>query len=68
MKAIITAVRELWGLFVEDGSFTVGILVCLALGFFVIPRLVANEQWRGPLLFGCLALMLFENVRRSAQR
>ena len=68
MKLVITALRELWGLFVEDASFTAGILVCLALAVFVIPRVVMDERWRGPLLFGALALMLFENVRRSARR
>jgi len=68
MKAVTTAIRELWGLFVEDGSFTIGILVCVALAIFVFPHVVAGEQWRGPLLFGALALMLFENVRRSARR
>lgn len=68
MKAIGTALRELWGLFVEDGSFTVGILACLALAIAVLPRVVASAYWRGPLLFATLALMLFENVRRSARR
>ncbi|MDQ6665115.1 MAG: hypothetical protein M3Z23_12055 [Acidobacteriota bacterium] len=67
MKAITTAIRELWGLFVEDASFTIGILACLALAIFVFPRLVAIAHWRGPLLFGALALMLIENVRRGAR-
>ena len=68
MKAITAAIRELWGLFVEDASFTIGILVCIALAIFVFPRVVAGGHSRGPLLFGALALMLFENVRRSARR
>lgn len=67
MNALITAIRELWGLFVEDASFTIGILACLGLAIFVFPRVVAGEHWRGPLLFCALALMLLENVRRSAR-
>jgi hypothetical protein len=66
MRVITRAIRELWGLFVEDASFTVGILVCLALAILVFPR-VAAAYWRGPMLFVSLALILFENVRRSAR-
>jgi hypothetical protein len=68
MKTITAAIRELWGLFVEDASFTIGILTCIALAIFIFPRVIAVEHWRGPLLFGALALMLLENVRRSARR
>jgi hypothetical protein len=67
VKAITTALREVWGLFVEDASFTAGILACLAFAVFIVPRVVTGEHWRGPLLFGSLALVLFENVRRSAR-
>ena len=67
MKTFIAAVRELWGLFVEDASFTVAILVCIAFAAFVLPRVV-DQHWRGPILFVALALALFENVRRSARR
>lgn len=67
MNAIITIFREVWGLFVEDVSFTLGILACLAFGAFVVPRVIAGEHWRGPILFVALALMLFENIRRSAR-
>lgn len=68
MKTITAAIRELWGLFVEDVSFTIGILVCIALAIFVFPRVVAVGRLRGPLLFGALVLMLLENVRRSSRR
>ena len=67
MKTFIAALRELWGLFVEDASFTIAILICIALAVVVLPR-VADEHWRGPILFGALSLILFENVRRSARR
>jgi hypothetical protein len=66
MRAITRAIQELWGLFVEDASFTLGIVACLAIAILVFPR-VAGAYWRGPMLFLLLALILFENVRRSAR-
>ena len=68
MNAIVTAVRELWGLFVEDASFTVGIVVCLALAIYAFPRVIGAAVWRGPLLFAAVAIVLVENVYRSARR
>jgi hypothetical protein len=66
MRVITKAMQELWGLFVEDASFTIGILACLAMAILVFPR-VAAAHWRGPMLFLSLALILFENVIRSAR-
>ena len=66
MRVIARAIQELWGLFVEDASFTIGILACLAIAILIFPRVVA-AHWRGPMLFLALALILFENVRRSAR-
>ncbi|MGI8767359.1 MAG: hypothetical protein ACR2KM_12750 [Gemmatimonadaceae bacterium] len=68
MNAITTALREVWGLFVEDASFTVGILVCLALAIFVFPNVVSATDWRGPLFFLLLAVVLLENIYRSARK
>ena len=67
MSAITSALRELWGLFVEDASFTVGILVVLAFAMFVVPRVGIAGSWRGPLVFIALAIVLVENVFRSAR-
>lgn len=67
MNAITTALKEIWGLFVEDASFTIGILVCVALAAFAFPRLIADAAWRGAVLFVLLALVLLENVSRSAR-
>lgn len=67
MNTILTALREVWGLFVEDASLTIGILVCVALAIFVLPHVALPPAWRGPLFFVVLALVLLENVRRSAR-
>jgi hypothetical protein len=66
VRAAATGLRELWLLFVEDASFTLGILGCLLIAALAFPALRLRDAWRGPALFGLLALVLWENVRRSA--
>ena len=65
MNAVATALRQLWGLFVEDASFTLGILGSLVIAAFAFPALGLRDAWRGPALFALLAVVLLENVRRS---
>ena len=67
MKILVTASQTLVGLFVDDGSLAVAILVIvLASGIFSILMpdmpLVAGAI----LLVGCLAV-LFANVMKAAQ-
>jgi hypothetical protein len=66
VSAAAAALRELWGLFVEDASLTLGILGCLLIAAFAFPALRLRDVWRGPMLFGLLAIVLWENVRRAA--
>ena len=68
MNAIRVALTELWGLFVEDATLTIGTLICIALAAFVIPRLGLAAQWRAPIFFAAVVLMLLENVYRGARR
>jgi hypothetical protein len=68
MNALRTALTELWGLFVEDATLTVGTLLCIALAAFVLPKLGAPATWRAPILFVAVVLMLLENVYRGARR
>jgi hypothetical protein len=68
VTAPATALRSLWGLFVEDASLTLAILVWLVLAAFALPALGLRDAWGGPFLFVVLALVLLENVYRSAQR
>ncbi len=67
MNFIRTAIAELWGLFVEDGTFTAGIILCVAIAIFLLPHVGIPAEWRGPALFVLLAVVLMENVRRSAR-
>lgn len=68
MNAIRIALAELWGLFVEDATLTIGTLICIALAAFVVPKLGAPAHWRAPILFVAVELMLLENVYRGARR
>lgn len=68
MNVLRTILLEIWGLFVEDWSFTVGIVICIAIAIFVFPYVGISPEWRGVTLFAILALVLLENVRRSARR
>ena len=68
MNAFTSAAMEVWGLFVEDESFTVAIVVCLAFAWLGMPALNVSAQWRGAILFMLLAVALIENVWRTAGR
>jgi fatty acid desaturase len=68
MSALTRVPAELWGLFVEDVSFTAAIVACLAFAWLLLPALTIPSPWRGALLFVLLAGALIENVSRSARR
>lgn len=68
MNVLRTILLEIWGLFVEDWSFTLGIVICIAIAIFVLPYVGIAPEWRGVTLFAILAVVLLENVRRSARR
>jgi hypothetical protein len=68
MNAIRIALAELWGLFVEDATLTIGTLICIALAAFVIPKLGAPARLRAPIFFFAVVLMLLENVYRGARK
>lgn len=67
MKTIINALREVYGLFVEDGSFTVALLIWLLVAAFILRPLV-GPNWLAPFWFAGLSLILVENVARSARK
>ncbi len=59
--------REVFGLFVDDGSFAIAILVWLAFGTVGLPRIFLAARWTGPLLFVGLAIILIESVLRFSR-
>ncbi len=68
MSAFRIALAELWGLFVEDATLTIGTLACVALAAFVIPRLAIVPHWRAPIFFAAVVVMLLENIYRGARK
>jgi hypothetical protein len=64
MRWLKSIAREVFGLFVDDGSFAIAILVWAALAVVVLPR----GPWTGPALFAGLALILIESVLRFARK
>jgi hypothetical protein len=67
MNPIMRSARELWGLFVEDASFTIGILGAVMIAAIAAPRIGLPEALRGPVLFLLVLAVLLENVARSAR-
>jgi uncharacterized membrane protein YtjA (UPF0391 family) len=68
MKAVATALQEVYGLFVEDGSYAVAIIVWLAAAGFLFPHIAGAGAWRGPILFVGMAAIMLESVIRAAKR
>jgi hypothetical protein len=59
--------REIYGLFVDDGSFALAILVWVAI-FIIALRTAPAARWSGPAFFAGLAVILIENVLRFSRR
>ena len=69
MKAALTALQEVYGLFVEDGSLAVALLLWIGLAAFLFPRLPESAApWRAPLFFAGVVVLLLENVWRAARK
>ena len=68
MNAIMGAFKELWGLFVEDVSFSVAIAGCIAVAWLMNAMAIGAPVWRGVIFFMLLAVALVENVWRTARR
>ncbi|MGH6883646.1 hypothetical protein [Hypericibacter sp.] len=68
MNRLVGIVREIVGLFIDDGSLAIGILVWVAIVALALPALDVPEVWRAILLFVGCVIILIENVARSARR
>ncbi len=68
MKAVIAAAREFLGLFVDDGSFAIALILWSAAAGFFLPDLPVDAGWDGPILFLGYLLILAENLHRTARR
>lgn len=60
--------RELAGLFVDDGSLALALVIWAAVAGYGLPHLPVPRDWDAPILFlGCV-LILLENLYRSTRR
>jgi len=59
---------EFIGLFVDDGSLAVAVLVWVGVAWLLLPRLGLAEDWAAPILFIGLALILVESAFRRARQ
>lgn len=67
MRWMRTALRELVGLFVDDGSLALATLIWLAIAWLALGRFGLTTGWAGPVLFLGLALILIESALRRAR-
>jgi len=68
MKWLKNILREIFGLFVDDGSFALAILIWLAVVRWAPPRLHIPSGMTGVILFAGLALILAESATRYSRR
>ena len=68
MGALKTILRELVGLFVDDGSLAAGAVVWAIACGWGLPLLGVGPEVRAALLILGLAAMLLENTLRAAGR
>ena len=67
MTWLKTIWSELFGLFVDDGSFAVAIILWLAVAWFVLPLVGLPEVLRPVILFVGLVVILVESATRHAR-
>jgi hypothetical protein len=68
MPWIKTIAAEIYGLFVDDGSFALAILAWLLAAWLLLPRLGLPSALGGPILFAGLAAILVESALRRARK
>lgn len=67
MQWIRSIVREVFGLFVDDGSFAIAVLVWIGL-VWVLQRTMHMVRMGGIILFAGLGVILIQSVLCAAQK
>lgn len=68
MRWIKSAGRELLGLFVDDTSFAIAIIVWLGAVWLLSLNVLRDVGWAGVILFaGLAAILLWSAMRRARQ-
>ena len=60
MRAVF---KELLGLFVDDASLAIGLLIWVAIAGYLLP-LLSLGPWSGPMLFLGVAFVLVASLRK----
>lgn len=68
MRWIRSTAREIFGLFVDDSSFAIAILIWLAVVSVVLPRLGVPGDVKGPVLVIGLLAIIAESALRRVRR
>jgi hypothetical protein len=68
MRWLKMIVAEVFGLFVDDGSFALAILVWLGVVWAAVSRLRVPSAWHGVILFAGLTVILAASAWRGARR
>ena len=68
MRRLKSILREVYGLFVDDGSLAAAILLWVFLVVIALPRITPVARWAAPTFFTGLAIILIESVLRFARR
>jgi hypothetical protein len=68
MKALVAILREVAGLFVDDGSLALAILAVVGVAAFLAIILKASTLAVGLVLLGGCAAVLIENIMRTVRR
>jgi hypothetical protein len=68
MRWLKAVIGEIFGLFVDDGRFSLAIIVWVGAVWWVVPRLNILPAWNGVILFAGLAVILAESALHRARR
>lgn len=68
MQWIRTIAAELFGLFVDDGSFAIAIAAWLGVAWLLSLHLLHGVGWNGAVLFAGLVVILLGSAARRARR
>jgi hypothetical protein len=66
MRWIKTVGSEIYGLFVDDGSFAIAIIIWVGFAWLALPRFGLATAANAGILFTGLILILLESVMRRA--
>jgi hypothetical protein len=66
MTWLISGLKQIYGLFVDDGALSLAICIWLLVVWFVLPHIVGSASVRPIVMFVGLAVLLVDSVRRGS--